>query len=133
MLIAGGFIDTQPGSQNFGNFTVSAASLSMFDADEGVSMKLARIKLAAQQENPTQEQCVQVLEELFTACDKDTCSNPNIETFQLSTEQVCAAVKTPTKLLFETIGDEFDGNVDESADREFKSTAYCSLFDGRFS
>ena len=36
VLIAGGFIDTNPGSQNYGNFTISADSMSLFDAEEGV-------------------------------------------------------------------------------------------------
>lgn len=111
------------------NISVSAESLSLFDAEEGVKDKLARIKERAQVTSPTLNQCKEVLHELFTACDpsKVTCSNPNIESFAVSTEQVCLAVKTSTKLLFEVIGDEFDGFGDESAKGKLKSTNFIKF------
>ncbi len=121
VLIAGGFIETAPSSDNFGNFTLSAENLHLFDADEGVKDKLLRIKAAAT--DPTDmNQCKAVLSELFTACDDVTCKDPNTETFQVSSERVCAAVKTPTKLLFEVIGEEFDGFSDESEAGTFRTT-----------
>ena len=116
VLIADGYIDKEPSSDHFGNFTVSSTSLNLFDSDEDVKSKLARIQGNAVVTDPTILQCRQVLEQLYTACDpsKVTCSNPNVELFQVSTERVCAAVNTPTKLLFETIGDQFDGFVEPS-------------------
>ena len=62
-------------------------------------------------------QCTEVLQELFSACNPNdsTCTNPNLQSFAVSTEQVCNAVNTPKKLLFEAIGDEFDGFVDKFA------------------
>jgi len=86
-----------------------------------LSAKLVRIKSNATDHTDI-DRCNAVLHKLFTACDPSmvTCSNPNVESFQLSTEQVCAAVDTPTKLLFETIGDEYDGFIDESADSKCK-------------
>ena len=113
VLIADGYIDKEPGSDHFGNFTVSSISLNLFESDEGVKSKLARIQENAKVTDPTIAQCQQVLEQLYTACDpsKATCSSPNVESFQVSAERVCAAVNTPTKLLFKTIGDEFDGFI----------------------
>ena len=59
---------------------------------------------------------------MFSACnpDDDTCTNPNIQSFAVTIDQVCAAVNTPKKLLFETIGDEFDGFADQFTERKFK-------------
>ena len=96
VLVAGGFIDSNPESDQYGNFTISAKSLSLFDAEEGVKDKLARIQGTAI-DSTDLTQCNAVLEELFTACDpsKVTYSNPNTESFQVSTEQVCAVVNTP--------------------------------------
>lgn len=130
VLIAGGFIDTDPSSENFGNITVSAESLSLFDAEEGVKDKLDRIQKEAV-DHTDLDQCKGVLSELFTACDPSseaTCSNPNIESFQVSTEHVCDVVDTPKKLKFETIGDEFDGFVDESTSGEFQTCDEESCF-----
>lgn len=109
------YIETDPSSSNFGNYTIWDDAVSMFDAEEGVGDKLTRVKSIAKGAK-TIESCKAVLSELFTVCDpsKATCSNPNVESFALSTEQVCAAVNTPIKLKFETVGDEFDGFTDAS-------------------
>ena len=42
-----------------------------------------------------------------------TCSNTNIETFQLSVDEVCAGVDTEVKLLTVPIGQVFDGYASE--------------------
>ena len=61
----------------------------------------------------TQDNCFAVLYELHTACnpnqDEDqTCTEPNTRTFQLSTDQVCDAVNTQTKLKVQPIGEFYD-------------------------
>ena len=76
--------------------------------------KLNRIKALAEVTSgntASLDQCKSVLSELYTACDpsKETCSDPNIQTFQVSIDHVCGAVKSTKKLSVETIGDEFDG------------------------
>jgi hypothetical protein len=90
-------------------------SLSLFDAEEGVKDKLTRIKLKVPQDDNL-SQCKPVLSDLFSACDpsKTTCSDPNVESYEVSVDHVCDSVKTSKKLLVETIGDEFDGFADES-------------------
>jgi hypothetical protein len=115
VMIAGGYIDNEPGSNNYGNFSVWVDSLSLFDAEEGVKDKLTRIKLKVPQDDNL-SQCKPVLSDLFSACDpsKTTCSDPNVESYEVSVDHVCDSVKTSKKLLVETIGDEFDGFADES-------------------
>jgi hypothetical protein len=115
VLIAGGYIETDPMSNNFGNFTVSADAINLFDAEEGVKDKLKRIQDVAKTD-VTMGNCKAVLSDLFTACDssKGICTDPNIESFAVSTNQVCQVVNTPIKLKFETVGDEFDRFVDDS-------------------
>ena len=76
--------------------------------------KLNRIKALAEVTSgntASLDQCKSVLSKLYTACDpsKETCSDPNIQTFQVSIDHVCGAVKSTKKLSVETIGDEFDG------------------------
>jgi hypothetical protein len=114
VMIAGGYIDNEPGSNNYGNFSVWVDSLSLFDAEEGVKEKLNRIKAAAQ--TGSLGQCKPVLSQLFSACDpsKTTCSDPNVESYEVSVDHVCDSVQSSKKLLVETIGDEFDGFTDES-------------------
>jgi hypothetical protein len=128
VLIAGGFIDTDPMSQNFGNFTVSSDAINLFDAEEGVKDKLKRMQGVAKN-GVTIDNCKAVLSDLFTACDatKGICTNPNIESFAVSTYQVCSVVNTPTKLKFETVGNEFDGFVDEYAPGEPKKRESLNL------
>ncbi|KAL7505952.1 hypothetical protein ACHAXN_004087 [Cyclotella atomus] len=114
VLMAGGYVDDNPSSETYGNFTVSADKLHLFDAEDGVTDKLQRIKSLSTQRPITKQNCAAVLDEIFTACDpsKAACSKTNVESFHVSTMHICAAVNTPTKLLFEVIGDEFDGFID---------------------
>ena len=130
VLIAGGFIDKEPESDTFANFTVSAENLNFFDADAGVRQKLLAIQGLAEGE-VNKGNCVAVLEQIFTACDPDQaeCTDPNTESFQVSTDAVCDAVNTPTKLLLEAIGEEFDGFIDADYDasRKFDSLDIASF------
>ena len=106
------FADTNPTSDNYGNFTISTDLLNLYNAEEGVSTKLSRIQGDANDVNADDtSKCKGVLNNLFSACNPDdaTCTEPNHQSFALSTEQVCDAVNTRKKLLFEAIGDEFDG------------------------
>ena len=87
--------------------------------------KLHRIKTLAEVTSgntASLDQCKSVLSELYTACDpsKATCSDPNVETFQVSIDNVCGAVKSTKKLSVETIGDEFDGFAGNSIKGEFR-------------
>ena len=121
VLVAGGFIDTNPSSNTYGAFTVPVAQLNLYNADEGVSIKLANIKAKATGSNMADQAiCDEVLQDLFSACnpDDDTCTNPNVQSFAVTTDQVCAAVNTPKKLLFEAIGDEFDNFADKFTERK---------------
>ena len=115
VLTAGGFIDTRPESDKFGNFTVPPKKLDLFDTDQGIGETLKHVKnLAKWKSDTTREQCNTVLEEFHTACDpnEESCSSANQQSFPVTTKKVCDAVNTPTKLLFEVIGDDFDNLVD---------------------
>jgi hypothetical protein len=121
------FIETDPSSGNFGNFTAWNGAINLFDADEGVKDKLNRVKELASQ-TVTINNCKEVLSELFTACDPSEakiCTNPNTESFAVSTNQVCQAVNTPKKLKFESVGEEFDGFTDVSINGRY--ILYCGM------
>lgn len=87
VLIAEGYIDRDPESETFGNFTLASSGLNLFDFDDGVKVKLRRIRNTAL-DYTNIDQCKDVLNELFTACDPSqaTCSDPNsVRTFFLDT------------------------------------------------
>jgi uncharacterized protein YukE len=120
-LTAGGFIDKTPGSENFGGFSVAVSDLDLFDADGGLRSKLQDLRnkvASSSSDNP--DQCNAVLSQFHTACDplQESCSQANQQSFQVTVDQVCAAVNTPTKLKFDAIGDEFDRFADESGESE---------------
>jgi len=71
--------------------------------------------LAVENNAGNSETCTKVLDSLSSACNPDvtTCTKLNTQSFAVSTEQVCAAVNTHTKPLFEVIGDEFDNFADK--------------------
>lgn len=118
MLIAGGYLDSNPSSDTYGNFTISDNYLNLYDADDGVIDKLQYLKEKATDANAqNQDICKDVLQNLFSACnpDEETCTDPNSQSFALSAEDVCDAVNTRKKLLFEAIGDEFDGFANKFA------------------
>jgi len=116
VLVAGGFIDNNPSSNTYGAFTVPVAQLNLYNVDQGVSVKLANIKSKATASNSAIEtKCDEVLNDLFSACNPDdsACTNPNVQSFAVTADQVCSAVNTPKKLLFEAVGDEFDNFADK--------------------
>ncbi len=121
VLVAGDFIDDNPSSNTYGDFTVSVAQLNLYKADAGVSFKLSKLKEKATASNSAiKQKCNEVLQDLFSACNPDhsSCASPNEQSFAVTTEQVCAAVNTRKKLLFEAIGDEFDNFADKSTERK---------------
>lgn len=112
VLVAGGFVDSNPSSASYGNFTVGVQSkpenvffsefpalfltqsarfvtgLNLYDADEGIKAKLANLKQTATPSNAkNQAMCNDVLQNLFSACNPDdtTCTDPNTQSFALST------------------------------------------------
>eukprot|EP00956_Cyclotella_meneghiniana_P041794 scaffold240115_cov36-Cyclotella_meneghiniana.AAC.1 len=103
-LTAGGFIDTTAGSEDYGKFGVGAKDLNLYNLDRGIEKTLQEVKEQVESSDPNDnEQCNNVLERFFTACDpnSESCSNANQHTYQV-------------------IGDEFDGFVDEEYKRELK-------------
>ena len=136
VLIAGGYVDTNTGSATYGELNIHASNLNLYQFDVGIKQKLADVKaLAIPSRNPTQ--CTAVLEQFYSACDptKDSCSNANQQTFQVTVDQVCDAVNTRTKLKFEAIGDEYDGFVDKAGSCKSTVTfvAFVSIMDGLLS
>ena len=108
-----GYIDTDPDSQTFANLTINVTDLNFFASDE-TCKKLSYVHERAKPEKSGNENtCLSVLQELLYICDplKESCTSPNIKTFQVSVEQVCASRNTREKL-FEVIGDAYNGFVD---------------------
>jgi len=56
----------------------------------------------------TKETCHHLLEELHTACNADSCVNPNEHSLQLSVDDTCRAVNTRTKLKVKVMGEYYD-------------------------
>lgn len=94
--------------------------VNVFDARNELTTKMGNIKLRTKS-SVTEANCTSLLEEFHTSCPADSCTDPNSESFQLSVDQVCAAVNTRTKIKVETLGEFYDfrrwtvnvGNVNE--------------------
>ena len=86
--------------------------IEMFDVRNQMGAKMDRIKSLASQADANMSQesdkCTELLSELHTACGEESCADPNMDSFQLSVDRVCAAVNTQTKLKVETIGNFYD-------------------------
>ena len=84
--------------------------IEMFDVRNQMGAKMDRIKSLANQAdaNMSKDKCTELLSELHTACGEESCTDPNMDSFQLSVDRVCAAVNTQTKLKVETIGNFYD-------------------------
>jgi len=54
------------------------------------------------------DSCIALLSELHTACGVESCTEPNMDSFQLSVNQVGSSVNTTTKLKVEVIGEFYD-------------------------
>jgi len=103
VLYAGqGYIDDE------GHFTIPAEELNLFDVDDELPVKIARIKALADEDTSS---CNALLEEFHTACphDQQTCSAANNESYALTIKQVCDAVNTPTLLKIDQIAEAYDG------------------------
>ena len=81
--------------------------INIFDAQNQLIPKLERIHSLANG-NITPNNCYEVLSELHTACYEESCTTPNNKNFQLSTEKVCSAVNSKTKLKVLAMGEYFD-------------------------
>ena len=104
-------VNKDPNSDGFATFGENSLSnINLFDAvEDGFASHIQRIKELAR-ENVTTNRCYEVLQEFRSACnpDEDSCDEPNSQTFQLSTEQVCSAVNSRTKLDVTATGNLFD-------------------------
>ena len=78
--------------------------------EDGFSNYIQDIQDLAKEDQVNTDNCYAVLEEFYSACrpDEETCSEPNTKSFQLSTEKVCNAVDSRTKLDVTATGDLFD-------------------------
>ena len=104
--------------------------LKLSNVDGGPGKKLADLNANATKSNTSDgEICRKIIDELFSACNPDdsACFNPNGQSFAVSTEQVCAAVNTPTNLFFEVIGNESDGFVDKCTFCELYLSLFCAI------
>ena len=81
--------------------------INVFDARIGLGDKIKRIQELAN-EPMTKETCHHLLEELHTACNADSCVNPNEHSLQLSVDDTCSAVNTRTKLKVKVMGEYYD-------------------------
>ena len=113
VLFANGYIETDLGSSKYGGLT---ADLSLFNVGENAYATFNSILAMARDINdsqsPTREACDNLLEQFHQSCDpvsNETCSGANVQTFQLSVDEVCENVHSPTKLFAEAIGGAFDG------------------------
>ena len=81
--------------------------INVFDARNELAKKMKRIQSLAA-DSMSEDICIDLLEELHTSCQADSCNDPNSESFQLSVDQVCDAVDTRTKIKVETLGEFYD-------------------------
>ena len=96
LSVFGGYVNTEPGNQEYGNFTVQ--NLKLFDVGGQLPAKFSRIKSLAKESG---DDCTALLSEFTTVCDPEasSCSSTNEYTHQLSIQQVCNSVGNPKKLL----------------------------------
>ena len=82
----------------------------MFGLRNQFPEKMQSIKDKADKANQTMTEtsCKALLSELHTACGEDTCTEPNMDSFQLSVNQVGSSVNTHTKLKVAVIGEFYD-------------------------
>jgi len=116
LLFVGKYIDYQTA-----NFT---SKLSLFDTDFNIIRRIESIRNLA-----STKDCIRLLPELHSACNpsKESCSGPNSHSFQLSVDDVCDAINTPTKLLLGLISDELDGYWGENGRESLTTTCQGRL------
>lgn len=96
---------------DYGDLNVEFMSnIDMFDVRNQLPEKMQSIKDKADEadQNMSETSCIALLSELHTACGEESCTDPNMDSFQLSVDQVGSSVNTHTKLKVEAIGEFYD-------------------------
>ncbi|EJK55469.1 hypothetical protein THAOC_24801 [Thalassiosira oceanica] len=139
VLFANGYIESDSSSSNYGGLSVGASELNMFnvEGDAYNTFNSIMITAASIDESSTPEDCTAFLEQFHQSCDPlsssgssssgstssassaPTCSSANVESFQLSVDEVCENVHSPTKLLLSAIGSVFDGYASDNGKTQF--------------
>ena len=73
-----------------GEFNIHVSELNLFDVDRDIRGKLQLVQgLVSGGSSSNFTACTSVLEQFHSACDpnKESCSNANQQTFQVTTEQ----------------------------------------------
>jgi len=96
---------------DYGDLNVDYMSeIDMFGLRNQFPEKMQSINDRADEadQNMSETSCIALLSELHTACGEDTCTEPNMDSFQLSVDQVGSYVDTHTKLKVAAIGEFYD-------------------------
>ena len=103
LLFVRGNIETDLQNEKFGHLKKDIFS---FDADFNITQKIARIRGLV-----LKSDCTNLLPEFHSPCSplQTSCDAQKSHSFQLSIDDVCDAVHTPTKLFFPNISLELDG------------------------
>ncbi|KAL7553929.1 hypothetical protein ACHAWF_017286 [Thalassiosira exigua] len=114
LLFSNGYIEEDTSSSSFAEFTVSDDDLRLFNVGDDAFSTFETIMNTSKTIDATSssETCTKFLEQFHQSCDPlsgSTCSTENVQSFQLSVNEVCDATYSPTKLLFSAIGNKFDG------------------------
>ncbi|EJK63594.1 hypothetical protein THAOC_15735 [Thalassiosira oceanica] len=139
VLFANGYIESDSSSSNYGGLSVGASELNVFNVEDNAYNTFNSIMSTAASidESSTPEECTAFLEQFHQSCDPlsssgssssgstssassaPTCSSANVESFQLSVDEVCENVHSPTKLLLSAIGYVFDGYASDNGDTTY--------------
>ena len=90
---------------DYGGLNTEMEDINVFDARNNMGYKIDRIQNLASVEVMTEDTCTDLLEELHSACDEESCSRPNEYSLPLSVDDVCNAVNTTSKLKVKVMGD----------------------------
>ena len=97
---------------DFGGLNTDMEDINVFNARNKLGYKINRIQELASQlaaDGYTDKNtCTALLGEFLTACEGDSCVNPNEHLLQLSVNDICSAVNTRSKLKVEVIGQYYD-------------------------
>lgn len=100
-----GYIHTNPSNMSkFGTFTVKETDIDLFNASGGIYERYDNIH-SVLSSSTNVEKCQDIIENFVSACptsDK-SCSAANTQTYEMTTDEVCAAVNTGIKLNFKEI------------------------------
>jgi len=104
----GGFVQGDADVDDYGGLNTEMEDINVFDARNDMGFKIVRIQDLARVEVMTEDTCTDLLEELHTACDEESCSSRNEYSLPLSVDDVCNAVNTTSKLKVKVMGDYYD-------------------------